>query len=185
MTSKGISVFDRLTADVRRALILAQEEAAELGHGALGAEHLLLGTLGVDGPAAELLSSYGVTASAARDGVVDLHGRGGRERKDVYHLPFTEETRDTLNEAGRYGKVDVPVLALCLLHQASVRQLLLRCGADPGELEQETAQHVTPPELRAGDDPLPEIRAALGSLRGEVAALRAEIRELRESIRRP
>src|SRR5262249_45837340 len=52
-----------LTPAVKRALTLAQEEVAELGHRCVGPEHLLLGILReADGEAALVLAPLGVTA---------------------------------------------------------------------------------------------------------------------------
>ncbi len=61
--------MDRYTSKAREAINAAVEEAAELGHDAVGTEHLLLGLLDVSsGMAAKVLEAHGVT----RDGVLKL-----------------------------------------------------------------------------------------------------------------
>ena len=61
--------MDRYTSKAREAINAAVEEAAELGHDAVGTEHLLLGLLDVSsGMAAKALEAHGVT----RDGVLKL-----------------------------------------------------------------------------------------------------------------
>jgi len=38
-------MFERLTDGARQVLVLAQQEAQLLGHGAIGTEHILLGLI--------------------------------------------------------------------------------------------------------------------------------------------
>ena len=57
----------RFTARAERVLRLAQEEAAQLGHGHVGSEHMLLGLLREGtGIAARILSQLGVTEEKTR-----------------------------------------------------------------------------------------------------------------------
>jgi ATP-dependent Clp protease ATP-binding subunit ClpA len=69
-------VFDRLDRQARRILVLAQEEAAALGHNYLGTEHLLIGLSRTDGFTGDLLARLGCGPDAARAGVVAVIGRG-------------------------------------------------------------------------------------------------------------
>lgn len=59
--------FNRFTADARRCVEDAVEEARMLGHDSIGDEDLLLGVLREGGVAARALDSLGVTAEAVRD----------------------------------------------------------------------------------------------------------------------
>jgi hypothetical protein len=70
--------LERLAAEARMALSVAQEEARALNHNYLGTEHVLLGLLGVErGVAARILSSLGVDLPQVRTAVEDrLVGRG-------------------------------------------------------------------------------------------------------------
>jgi ATP-dependent Clp protease ATP-binding subunit ClpA len=73
-------MFERFTADCRRAVVLAQEEARMLGHTTTGAEHLLLGLLGLPGDAAvALLVDGGLDLPTTREAVRRLHAVPGPE----------------------------------------------------------------------------------------------------------
>jgi ATP-dependent Clp protease ATP-binding subunit ClpA len=69
-------MFERFSDEARRAVALAQQEAAELRHGWIGTEHLLLGVLRADGGGARLLNDLGVELASVRDDVVRMIGRG-------------------------------------------------------------------------------------------------------------
>jgi ATP-dependent Clp protease ATP-binding subunit ClpC len=59
-------MFDKLTSDAKKALILATEEARLLRHDYIGPEHILLGVIGADGPASRFLQSVGMTLNKVR-----------------------------------------------------------------------------------------------------------------------
>ena len=63
-------MFDRFGDRGRGVVQRAQEEAARLGHGWLGAEHLLLALVSDAGPAGEVLNRLGVE----RDGILGDYG---------------------------------------------------------------------------------------------------------------
>ena len=44
-------MFERFTDTARHAIVQAQDDARELGHGYIGCEHLLLAAAGTDEPA--------------------------------------------------------------------------------------------------------------------------------------
>ena len=55
-------MFERFARDARAAVVLAQEEARELGDRAMGPEHLLVGVLQSAGrDLAAVLTGYGLT----------------------------------------------------------------------------------------------------------------------------
>lgn len=64
---EGSSSAARLTDEVRRAIELAVREAAGLGHGYVGTEHLLLGILAEGGSAGRLLAGAGATLERVRE----------------------------------------------------------------------------------------------------------------------
>ncbi|RAG84955.1 Clp protease [Streptacidiphilus pinicola] len=67
-------MFERFTADCRRAVVVAQEEARMLRCSTTGTEHLLLGVLGLTGDAATgLLTDGGLDLPTAREAVRRLH----------------------------------------------------------------------------------------------------------------
>jgi ATP-dependent Clp protease ATP-binding subunit ClpA len=69
-------MFERFSDEARQAIVLAQQEAAELRHGWIGTEHLLLGVLRTDGGGARLLNDLGVELAPVREDVVRMIGRG-------------------------------------------------------------------------------------------------------------
>src|SRR5215469_7806348 len=72
--------FGKFSERARRVLVLAQEEAALLGHNYIGTEHLLLGLLREDtGVAAIVLKEFGVELSQVRAMVERVVGRGTTE----------------------------------------------------------------------------------------------------------
>jgi ATP-dependent Clp protease ATP-binding subunit ClpA len=75
-------VFDRLDADARRVLVLAQEEARGFAHNYIGTEHVLIGLTRDDGSPGELLAALGCGVDDARAAVDALIGRGVPHRRE-------------------------------------------------------------------------------------------------------
>ncbi|WP_371500891.1 hypothetical protein OG871_29335 [Kitasatospora sp. NBC_00374] len=70
-------MFERFTASARQVVVRAREEAAELGHGHIGTEHLLLAVLAdAAEPSAAVLVDAGLDHATAREAVVRLLGGG-------------------------------------------------------------------------------------------------------------
>ena len=89
-------MFERFTNQSRRAVVLAQEEARDLGHDYIGTEHVLLGLLREgSGSAARALTSMGVTLDAARQEVEASVGRGEHEQPSA-PIPFTPRAKKAL-----------------------------------------------------------------------------------------
>jgi ATP-dependent Clp protease ATP-binding subunit ClpC len=61
-----VGAFTRFTAEARRVVVTAQQEARALGHGHVGTEHLLLGVLAQAVPAATALGELGLTVENVR-----------------------------------------------------------------------------------------------------------------------
>ena len=73
--ASGETPYRPFTTRAKRALELALEKAAGLGHPWIGPEHLLLGLLDeAHGPAAQILKQLGVTADTARRETMRLVG---------------------------------------------------------------------------------------------------------------
>jgi ATP-dependent Clp protease ATP-binding subunit ClpA len=88
-------VFERFTAQARRAVVLAQEEARLLNHNYIGTEHILLGLLHEDeGDAAKVLASFGIGLDAVRLEVEEIIGRGASVPSG--HIPFTPRAKKVL-----------------------------------------------------------------------------------------
>jgi ATP-dependent Clp protease ATP-binding subunit ClpA len=79
-------VFERFTPDARQAVARAQHEAQAFAHPWIGTEHLLLGVLAADSPAAASLTEAGITLDGARAALQQVVGRGGFCERDAAAL---------------------------------------------------------------------------------------------------
>lgn len=61
--------FERFDGDAKKALTLAQEEAARAHHNYIGTEHLLLGLVRAEGSASSILARLGVREDAVREAI--------------------------------------------------------------------------------------------------------------------
>lgn len=96
-------MFERFSEAARHVLVLAQDEARQLRHPALGSQHLLLGVLREDtSRGAQILHSLGVSLEEARDHVIRSSGRGTSVVRG--YLPFTAEAENTLHHASRLAR---------------------------------------------------------------------------------
>jgi ATP-dependent Clp protease ATP-binding subunit ClpC len=100
-------MFERFSANARRAVVTAQEEAARLNHNYIGTEHLLLGLLRqTDGIAVLVLNDFGITLDGARAEVEGITGMG-KSPAGKGHIPFTPRAKKvlelSLREALRLG----------------------------------------------------------------------------------
>jgi ATP-dependent Clp protease ATP-binding subunit ClpC len=99
-------LFERFTDRARRVLVLAQEEAALLGHAEIATGHLLLGLISEgDGVAGRALRSLGVTLEGARE-ILGRRIISPRAAESGY-LPFQPQAKKvlelTLREALQLG----------------------------------------------------------------------------------
>jgi len=98
-------MFERFTGRARRVIILAQEEARELGHGYVGTEHLLLALLRQgDGVVARVLAAHGADYAQVRDRVLGLLARAGEQASPttrMVRLPVPAGLADALEQLPR------------------------------------------------------------------------------------
>jgi ATP-dependent Clp protease ATP-binding subunit ClpC len=93
-------VFERFSDEARDAIVFAQDEARELGHGHLGTEHLLLGLLRVEtGHAAAILHELGVELQATRERVGRMADPA--DVPAVGQMPFTPHAKRVLERSLR------------------------------------------------------------------------------------
>ncbi len=93
-------MFERFTDRARRVLVLAQEEAALLGHNYIGTEHILLGLIHEgEGVAAKALESLGVDLGDMRSHIEVIIGPRGSEPSGP--PPFTPRAKKVLELALR------------------------------------------------------------------------------------
>ena len=120
-------------------LRLAQEAAAELGHGYVGCEHILLGILRDGGVAERALGEAGVTERMVRDLIVRAVGRGMATGDE--ELTLTPRARSAMeiavNEANRAGDlIDAEHILLGILRDGGnmAVRILATAGVDPRQL---------------------------------------------------
>ena len=135
--------FTRFTQDARAVVVRAQEEAARLGHGQIGTEHVLLGLLlgGDTEAAARVLRASGVTLEAVLAEVV-RHVGSGDEVPDPEVLRFTPRAKKVLELSLREAlnlkddHIGTEHILLGLLRESSglAARVLSDLGADPARL---------------------------------------------------
>ena len=91
----------RFTQRAQRAILHAQEEARELGHPAVGTEHILLGLIKEgEGVGARALLNLGTDLEKIRDEINNVIGQtGGRQEGPNRELPITPRAKRVLNLA--------------------------------------------------------------------------------------
>ena len=94
-------MFEKFTEPARQVVVLAQDEARQLGHAYIGTEHELLGLLRLDdGIAARVLQEQGLALAEVREAIVARVGRG-EEAAQTGQIPFTPAAKETLEQALR------------------------------------------------------------------------------------
>ena len=96
-------LFETFTVDAREAIIHAQDEAQEMGHGPVQVEHLLVGLFSDhDGIAGRVLADFGLTIGAVCDLVRQRLGVGSTSAPGL-QLRFSPEAEDALRSAHQFG----------------------------------------------------------------------------------
>jgi ATP-dependent Clp protease ATP-binding subunit ClpC len=98
-------MFERFTDRTRRAVVLAQEESRQLGHGYIGGEHLLLGLLR-ENTAGTAAVSLGVTLEQARRAVRAIVPAG--HVPAAGHIPFTAQAKKIMEGLAARGAAAGP-----------------------------------------------------------------------------
>ena len=89
-------VYSQFNKDAKSVVVRSQQEAADLGHGFIGTEHLLLGILGGSQDAAvRALATLGIDRAQVRDAIVQAVGRGDAA-PTAERLPFTARAKKVL-----------------------------------------------------------------------------------------
>jgi ATP-dependent Clp protease ATP-binding subunit ClpA len=88
-------MFERFTDRARRAIVLAQDTAREMGHQQIKPEHLLVALSEGEGAAANAMAQSGVDATALRDKVAKrFESRPSAKKLDK--IPFSPEAKKSL-----------------------------------------------------------------------------------------
>lgn len=157
-------MFERYTAEARRVVVLAQEEARMLNHGYIGTEHLLLALINDRGISGKALADTDVTHEDASGHIVDILGRG--HSPVAGHIPFTPRGKNVLEAAFRtalkiehnYIGPEHLLLALTSNPKSVSSEALMRCGVAPITVTKRLA------ELMTGQtEPTPEPRFVLSA----------------------
>lgn len=96
--------FERYSAEARRAVELAAQEARHLGHGRVGTEHLLLGLLGErNTPAGRALAAGGASLALCREKVTEALANRPvpPPRGEGKQLPLTDRATRAIDRANR------------------------------------------------------------------------------------
>jgi ATP-dependent Clp protease ATP-binding subunit ClpC len=140
-------MFERFTDRARRVVVLAQEEARELGHNYIGTEHLLLGLIRErEGIAARALETLGIRLDAVRREVREIIGKGSGMPSG--HIPFTPRAKKvlelSLREAQQLGHnyIGTEHILLGLIREGDgvAAQVLVKLGADLNRVRQQVIQ---------------------------------------------
>lgn len=141
-------MFNYMTDEARRVIVLGMEAARTIHHNYLGTEHILLGLQACDGLAAQVLADCGVTHQNAQQKVIELIGQA--EVAPVGHLPFTPRAKKVLelayHEMHRQNQRFIgPVLLLWALlceGEGVAVQALEGLGTDLAQLKQKTLEAI-------------------------------------------
>jgi ATP-dependent Clp protease ATP-binding subunit ClpC len=154
-------MFERFTDRARRVVVLAQEEARDLGHNYIGTEHILLGLLRErEGVAARALESLGISLDVARQQVGEIIGTGGG--MPTGHIPFTPRAkkvlelslREALQLGHNYIGTEHILLGLVREGDGVGAQVLVGLGADLPTVRREVVNllHEEPEPPGAGGE---------------------------------
>jgi ATP-dependent Clp protease ATP-binding subunit ClpA len=102
-------MFERFTKEARSTVIQAQAEARALAHRTVGPEHVLLGLLDGDGPAAHAMRDHGVWPVALRTAVARRSGTGPLDAEALRTLGIDlDAVREAVEESFGEGALDAP-----------------------------------------------------------------------------
>jgi ATP-dependent Clp protease ATP-binding subunit ClpA len=155
------ALFERFTEQAREAVASAQGEAREMGHGAVGVEHLLLGLFSdQDGVAGGVFADFGLTVGPVRDLVRERIGVDSAPRPEG-ELPFSPEAKDVLRAANRFGLgepgTEHVLLVIVRREEGGACEILRLLGADPRRIRFEAKKRAWPAD-DAGPDARPSVR---------------------------
>ena len=85
-----MEVYGKFTDGSKRAIDIAKNEAAAMGHSLIGSEHLLLGILQLQSPISSAFETAGITADLIRSRIIELVGDGSGTNTKL--LGFSQRT---------------------------------------------------------------------------------------------
>ncbi len=137
-----MAYFAKFTERGQRALMRAQQEAAQLGRTYVGTEHLLLGVLSDPGAASVVLK--GVTLDAVRQEIIQILGRGD-DNSPVKAMVYTPRTKKVLEQSVRearelkqnYVGTEHILLALMREREGVAAHVMIKMGMDLNKAREE------------------------------------------------
>jgi ATP-dependent Clp protease ATP-binding subunit ClpC len=133
-------MFEYLSEEFIKAIMLAQDESRSLGKSFIGTEQILLGLIGEGtSVAAEILKLKGVTLKQARIEVEKISGLGSDILVDIPFTPKAERALDlSLEEAKQLGhnyiNTEHVLLGTLRIEDGIALQVLETLGVDATEL---------------------------------------------------
>ena len=137
-----MAYFAKFTERGQRALMRAQQEAAQLGRAYVGTEHLLLGVLSDPGAASAVLK--GVTLDAVRQEIIQILGRGD-DNSPIKTMVYTPRTKKVLEQSVReardlkqnYVGTEHILLALMREREGVAAHVMIKMGMDLNKAREE------------------------------------------------
>lgn len=137
-------MFERYTERAQKVIYLAQEEARQMRHPAVGTEHILLGLLGEGGGVgAKALEALGINLNEVRQAVIQVVQPGMQPIGN--EIGITPRAKKVLvlaqDEANRWGVnyVGTEHILLGLIREGEgiASQVLTSMGADPDKIRKQ------------------------------------------------
>jgi len=156
-------LFEMFTEQAREAIVRAQDEARELGHGTVQVEHLLLGLFSdQDGIAGRVFADFGLTIEPVRDLVRERLGVGFGSLPEG-KVPFSPEAKDALRSANRFGMgepgTEHMLIVIVRRGEGGACDILRALGAAPHTIRSETKKRAWPSSSpEQGTRPTGELR---------------------------
>jgi ATP-dependent Clp protease ATP-binding subunit ClpA len=143
-------VFETFTERARESIVCAQDEARDMGLGAVQVEHLLLGLFSDhDGVAGQVFADFGLTIAPVRDLVRERLGVRSSLSPEV-QLRFSSEAEGVLKSPYRFGLgepgTEHMLLVIVSRPEGGACEILRALGADPNRVRIATKKRSWPVE---------------------------------------
>lgn len=168
-------MFERFTERAIKVILLAQQEAGQLGYDSVGTEAILLGLIGEEeGIARRAFTSSGITLEAARQEVLKIAGKG--RGGGLAEKPFTPRSKALLegawNEAKQLGHHHIGtshlLLALLAQPEGAAVSALHGLGVDFQSLRKIVLSEMSDSKIRKSTEMLNGLGLELVSLCGRL-----------------
>lgn len=190
-------MFERFSDRARRVVVLAQDEARDLGHDYIGTEHLLLGLVrDSSGTACQVLTRLQAPPDTVREKVKELVRTG--ERSTRGHIPFSPSAKKalelSLREALQLGHNHIGsghlLLGLLREEDGTAAGVLAELGVDLDRARPLVSETGDPAETQGtvrsfGSSPFREIPDRLKGIEERLAAIEARLSAIEDRLAPP